>query len=135
MERDAANDRLRAYLKAGAGIAGPVAGTALGLYLGNPAGALAGVALGEVAAITLQNMAIDFSSRMLSQREGERTGSVFRPLYGQLRFAANELQHQFRYGIAHVHSPLQYENRTPGIRPESSSATKRSVTSAVYVVN
>ena len=31
---------------------------------------------------------------------------VFRPLNRQLRFAANEFQHQSRYGITHGHSPL-----------------------------
>jgi hypothetical protein len=81
----ASADRVEAFLNAGSELAGPVAGTAIGLFLGGPAGALAGAALGPLASWTFQRTAVDFATRVLSHRERERAAGVFLMAAGRLQ--------------------------------------------------
>jgi hypothetical protein len=69
-------ENLRRLLAAATDIVGAGAGAGIGHVLGGPVGAAAGGMYGAMARIMLQDVALDFTHRMLGEREKARVGAA-----------------------------------------------------------
>ena len=82
---------LKDLLETGSGVAGSVAGTAIGLAVAGPPGAFAGAVGGPVVERTTLYLASEFKRRVLGVREEERIG-------GTMAFTINKIQENIDRG-------------------------------------
>lgn len=68
--------KLRKFLESGSEIAGSVSGTAAGLIIAGPMGALAGAALGPIASKVIARTCLEIHDRVLGNRERVRAGAT-----------------------------------------------------------
>ena len=74
---EATRNRLEQLVDGGADIAGGVAGSAVGLLLAGPVGALAGGALSPIITRAFQSVGSELTDRLLEQRESMRVGGTY----------------------------------------------------------
>jgi hypothetical protein len=86
----------RGFVEAGSDIAGGVAGTAVGLLIGGPGGAVAGAAGGPAVTRMLRPIALDFLHRALGNRERARVATAG-------AFAAERIEQQMKTGYEPRH--------------------------------
>lgn len=105
-ERD--DKRIRDLIETGSDIAGGAAGASLGFMIGGPTGAITGGAGGPAASRAFRHLAVEFTQRVLGQREKERIGAT-------MDFAAEKIRMKLEAGCQ-VRGDGFFEEE-PGDRP------------------